>query len=113
DKGITAKALHPGSITTPIQRHLTEEDAKLRASVFPGIDKIVRKTPQQDAATSVWAAVAPELEGIGGYYSEDVSFCDTEDSFQSPIQGTIPEAFNMKYAEQLWAISEKQVKLSQ
>ena len=26
------------------------------------------KTPEQGASTSVWAALAPELEGIGGRY---------------------------------------------
>ena len=29
------------------------------------------KTPEQGASTSVWAAVAPELEGIGGLYLEN------------------------------------------
>ena len=29
------------------------------------------KTPEQGASTSVWAAVGPELEGVGGLYLED------------------------------------------
>lgn len=29
------------------------------------------KTVEQGASTSVWAAVAPELEGVGGKYFED------------------------------------------
>jgi NAD(P)-dependent dehydrogenase (short-subunit alcohol dehydrogenase family) len=35
------------------------------------------KTPQQGASTSVWAAVALELEGRGGNYLEDCKISQT------------------------------------
>jgi hypothetical protein len=33
--------------------------------------KYTLKTLEQGASTTVWAAVAPELEGVGGKYLED------------------------------------------
>ncbi|MGV9245618.1 SDR family NAD(P)-dependent oxidoreductase [Streptomyces sp. NPDC003710] len=76
DHGVRAFSLHPGGILTPLQRHLTREEMIERgwidetgAPVDPG----AFKTPEQGAATQVWAATSPQLAGIGGVYCED---CD-------------------------------------
>jgi len=72
DSGVNANAVHPGGIMTPLQRHLPREEM----IAFGWMDEAGKvsdrfKSTAQGAATSVWAAVGPELEGVGGLYLED------------------------------------------
>jgi len=70
--GIFANAVLPGSALTGLQRHHGE--ALKRRIGFIHADGAVDdwvKTPEQAAATSVWAALAPELAGRGGLVLED------------------------------------------
>ena len=107
DLGVTANAVMPGGIRTPLQRHLTDEEMR----AFGWIDEQGRvndrfKTPEQGAATSVWAAVAPELEGVGGLYLENCNqaLLWTE---ANPFEGVMPHALDPDAAERLWAASEE------
>jgi NAD(P)-dependent dehydrogenase (short-subunit alcohol dehydrogenase family) len=68
NQGITVNAINPGAIRTSLQQHLSPEDLL----ALGWIDEeghqthlLNWKTPEQGAATSVWAAVGQELEGIG------------------------------------------------
>jgi NAD(P)-dependent dehydrogenase (short-subunit alcohol dehydrogenase family) len=65
--GLHSFAVHPGAIDTDLQRHLSDE---VKRAVVT--DELVRlyQTPQQGAATTVWAATAKALEGVGGKYLE-------------------------------------------
>lgn len=71
--GMDTFAVHPGGILTPLQRHLTRQEMVRLGWVDedgePANDSF--KTPQQGAATSVWAATDPALYGAGGRYLED------------------------------------------
>jgi NAD(P)-dependent dehydrogenase (short-subunit alcohol dehydrogenase family) len=70
--GIVANAILPGSALTGLQRY-HGEDLK-RAIGFmdeEGRPHPMLKTVAQAAATTVWAATAPELEGRGGLVLED------------------------------------------
>lgn len=70
--GIFANAVLPGSALTGLQRHHGE--ALKRRIGFIHDDGAVDdwvKTAQQAAATSVWAALAPELAGRGALVLED------------------------------------------
>lgn len=68
-KGLHSWAVHPGGINTAIAQHLSQD----------AIDALVKdkdlgklwKSPEQGAATTVWAALATALEGQGGKYLED------------------------------------------
>ncbi len=75
DVGVRAFSVHPGKIFTPLQRHLAKEEmiaaGWLDANGNPSDPTF--KTPQQGAATQVWAATSPQLEKHGGVYCED---CD-------------------------------------
>lgn len=76
--GIRAFAVHPGGIMTPLQRHLQKEEmiALGWMDETGGVSERARpffKTPEQGAATAVWAATAAMLDGKGGLYCED---CD-------------------------------------
>ena len=71
-EGILANAVLPGSSLTGLQRYHGE--ALKRKIGFIREDGSLderMKTHEQAAATSVWAATAPELEGRGGLVLED------------------------------------------
>ncbi|WP_329126086.1 SDR family NAD(P)-dependent oxidoreductase [Streptomyces sp. NBC_01465] len=106
DHGVRAFSLHPGSILTPLQRHLPVEDM-----VAAGwIDEQGRptdptfKTPAQGAATQVWAATSPQLAGMGGVYCED---CDIAEPFteDGSGDGVRTYATDPQQAARLWQLS--------
>ncbi len=71
-EGITANAVHPGGIMTGLQKYLPVEEMRALGWLKPDDTPLdIFKTPEQGAATSVWAATAPELQGHGGLYLED------------------------------------------
>ncbi|PLB47337.1 putative short-chain dehydrogenase/reductase [Aspergillus steynii IBT 23096] len=67
--GIHATSVHPGLVDTPLGRYLPAEhvEAMLRN------EAVMRalKSPEEGAATTVWAAVGREWEGRGGRYLAD------------------------------------------
>ena len=71
DRGAHAFSLHPGGIVTDLGRHLTEETIASMTATLPPGEQMEWKTVPQGAATSVWAATAPELDAHGGAYLED------------------------------------------
>jgi NAD(P)-dependent dehydrogenase (short-subunit alcohol dehydrogenase family) len=101
--GITANALMPGNIMTALGRHLTPQDYKTLG--IDGKHSLFVKSKQQGAATSVWAAVAPELENRGGLYLEDCQVAPTG-SLEIPAAGTAPFATDPANAERLWRWTE-------
>ncbi|MFN9927711.1 MAG: oxidoreductase [Phenylobacterium sp.] len=107
DLGVTANAVMPGGIRTPLQRHLPVEEM----IAFGWIDAEGNVNPrfkstEQGASTSVWAALAPELEGVGGLYLENCAQAEpwTE---ANPFEGVLPHALDPEGAERLWAVSEE------
>ncbi|MBT2675083.1 SDR family NAD(P)-dependent oxidoreductase [Streptomyces sp. ISL-14] len=75
DDGVRAFALHPGKIITGLQREMTLQEQIDRGWVDEQGNVIGAgfKTPSQGAATGLWAATSPLLDGRGGLYLED---CD-------------------------------------
>lgn len=105
DLGITANAVMPGGIMTPLQRHLPREE--MIAMRWMNEDGVVRegfKTPAQGASTSVWAAIGDELEGVGGLYLENLA--QALPWGEEPNAGVMPHALDPESAERLWALSE-------
>jgi NAD(P)-dependent dehydrogenase (short-subunit alcohol dehydrogenase family) len=109
--GITANAVNPGGVLTGLQQHLTPEEKRARYYDEAGNLLPSFKTPEQGAATTVWASVASELEGIGGLYLEDCHQGIPYDPEISTLTGYMPYALNADHAEQLWTIAEKLVEL--
>lgn len=107
EHGITANAVMPGGIMTPLQRYLPKEEMVAmgwmdeEGNVSEGF-----KTPEQGASTSVWAAVGEELEGIGGLYLEDCAEAPPW-SQANPRKGVMPYAIDPEAAERLWVMSEE------
>ena len=83
------------------------EDIRLiraRAAEHSPEGKAFWKTPEQGAATQLFAATAPELDGRGGLYLEDVQVSGIE---PCPLgRGCSPWALDPEAAERLWAVSE-------
>lgn len=104
-QGVTANAVMPGGIMTPLQRHLAKEEMIAfgwmdeEGNLAPGF-----KTPEQGASTSVWVATAPELEGIGGKYMENCGEAPPFDK-ANPFVGVMPHALDPEAADKLWALS--------
>lgn len=65
------------------------------------------KTIEQGASTTIWAAVAPELENKGGLYLEDCAIAkqSTAEKIQSEYEGYMEYAMNKANALKLWDIS--------
>jgi hypothetical protein len=70
------------------------------------------KTPQQGAATSVFAATSPLLADIGGVYLQTSDIAPLEESSipavtDGPAAGVMPHAVNPVSAQRLWELSEQ------
>ena len=102
-RGVHAYSVHPGLImTTELGRTMTRDDlegmmAKAKASADSGGSGMPpAKSIEQGAATSVWAATAPELDVQGGAYLEDCH-----------VSEAAPHATDPDDAARLWALSEQ------
>ncbi|MGW0569933.1 SDR family NAD(P)-dependent oxidoreductase [Streptomyces tauricus] len=107
DSGVRAFALHPGGILTPLQRHLPQQEMVERGWIDENgtpLNPAGFKSPEQGAATQVWAATSPQLSGMGGVYCED---CDIAEL--APADGTrvgVREyAIDPASAARLWDLS--------
>ncbi|TCC26191.1 SDR family NAD(P)-dependent oxidoreductase [Kribbella sindirgiensis] len=104
DSGVRAFALHPGGILTPLQRHLEKQEMV----DFGWIDEDGNalnpafKSPEQGAATQVWAATSPQLDGLGGVFLED---CEVAEVSSDEAPGVRPYAIDPAAAERLWTVS--------
>lgn len=102
-QGIHSYSLHPGVIMTELSRHLTEEDMTRMAKLMPK-GGLVRKSVEEGAATTVYAAVSPALEGRGGLYLEDCEIAGVTPGDGSG--GYASYAMDSAEAARLWAWSE-------
>lgn len=106
EKGVRAFSLHPGGILTPLQRHLPKEEQIALGWIDEDGNLLNHsfKTPEQGAATQVWAATSPQLAGKGGVYCED---CDiAEPAAEGEFKGGVRAyATDPEQAARLWTLS--------
>jgi NAD(P)-dependent dehydrogenase (short-subunit alcohol dehydrogenase family) len=104
--GIRAYAVHPGTVATSLARYMSRSDfsqlrkyaaASSAARGEPNDGYLDFTTPEQGAATQVWASVSPELADQGGLYLEDCRVSETG----------APYARDTERAAELWKLSEK------
>ncbi|WP_305094085.1 SDR family NAD(P)-dependent oxidoreductase [Prescottella sp. R16] len=96
-KGIHAFAVHPGVCATGLSRHMSRDDfaeMKRMSAGKPGLLTDLKSIPQA-AATSVWAATAPELAARSGAYLADCR-----------IDRAAEHAVDPETAAALWELSE-------
>ena len=121
NNSIRAFAVHPGGIVaTGLARYISQDelraagalDEKGKPLIDPSRDL---KTPEQGAATIVWCATSPQLEGKGGVYCEDVDIATISSKDPSKFtindlkndKGVMPYAIDSGAARRLWQLSEK------
>lgn len=92
EREVTSNAVHPGSVATEVTR-----ENRLLFALQP-LSKLVLKTPEQGAATSVHVGTAPELAGVTGRY-----FARSREAPAAAI------ASDRAVAERLWAWSAERV----
>src|SRR5438445_10762227 len=106
--GVRANAVHPGAIVTELGRHLSPEDIAALQARSPGGQGFHWKSVPAGAATSVWAATAPELDDRGGLYLEDCGIAAPKTSHDQ-LTGYEPYALDPAAAARLWTVSERTI----
>ena len=117
---LTANAVMPGAIRTGLMRNLGEGEFRARGWIDAEGNDLREgwKTPEQGAATTIWAAVAPELQGVSGKYLEDCAIATPLLDADRPLGGHYnphgqlrghyqPYALDPENAERLWTLSER------
>lgn len=95
--GVTANALHPGTVRTELARDLRGVSRLIARLVSP-----LFLTPAQGADTAVYLASSPEVQGISGQY-----FVKRKSVRSKAI------SYDRKVQERLWDISARLVGLAQ
>jgi NAD(P)-dependent dehydrogenase (short-subunit alcohol dehydrogenase family) len=104
--GIAANALNPGGIATGLQRHVGGAEYMQRAAERFRRAGAALKTVEQGAATSVFLATWPPLEGIGGRYFEDCNEASViRRRYETTVRGVAPYGLDPDNATRLWEVS--------
>jgi len=101
-RGVRSYAVHPGSIPTELLRHMEHDDytaLRKRTGTSGPPPPGSMKTIETGAATTVWAAIAPELAVRGGAYLCDCEISDDDAAY----------ARDDTAAARLWTLSEELV----
>lgn len=99
--GVTANSVHPGLVQTELGRHMSIYKSSFSRTVLAPIAWLFLKSPTQGAQTTLYCALASELEGVSGKY-----FSDCREK-EVASQGKDDEV-----AKRLWAISESWTRLT-
>jgi NAD(P)-dependent dehydrogenase (short-subunit alcohol dehydrogenase family) len=111
-QGIKVYSLHPGTIFTDLQKEISQEDWEKLGWIDKETGKPIEriKTKEQGASTSVWAALAPELENQSGAYCEDCAISRGVVDPSTPLlYGLAAHSVDMESAKRLWELSENLV----
>ncbi|KAM9577122.1 polyprenol dehydrogenase-like isoform 3-T3 [Trichechus inunguis] len=87
---VTANVVDPGVVNTDLYRHVFWGTGLVKKL----LGWLLFKTPNEGARTSVYAAVAPELEGVGGCYL-----------YNEKATKSLQTTYDEKLQRQLWARS--------
>jgi NAD(P)-dependent dehydrogenase (short-subunit alcohol dehydrogenase family) len=123
--GVRAFSVHPGSVlgtnlgrVAPMALFQQMGTHDENGDIYPEVAAKL-KTVAQGAATSVWCATSPQLNGIGGVYCEDADIAqldegNIEHNYDDPssLRGVKPYAIDANNARRLWALSEEMTGIS-
>jgi len=110
DLGVRAFAVHPGGIHTELGRYMTPEVIQsLMDRISDRPQALTWKSPEQGAATTVWAATSALLDGRGGEYCEDCNVSPVVDDDSLAAVGVAARAVDPERARELWVLSERLV----
>jgi NAD(P)-dependent dehydrogenase (short-subunit alcohol dehydrogenase family) len=118
--GVRAFSLHPGSVNgTDLGRvapmalfqQMGTHDAD--GNLYPEVAGKLKTIPQ-GAATTVWCATSPQLEGFGGLYCENAEVAEIDNGniehrYDEPLtlRGVQPYSIDPANARRLWTLSEE------
>lgn len=118
--GVRAFSLHPGSVNgTDLGRvapmalfqQMGTHDAD--GNIYPEVAQRLKTIPQ-GAATTVWCATSPQLEGLGGLYCENAEVAEVDNGgiehrYDEPwtLRGVKPYSIDPDNARRLWTLSEQ------
>lgn len=113
-------SLHPGSVygtdlgrEAPIElfKQMGTHDAD--GNIFPEVERKLKTLPQ-GAATTVWCATSPMLNGIGGVYCENADIAELDNGnignrYDDPLtlRGVQAYSLDEANAKRLWKLSEE------
>lgn len=113
-------SLHPGSVygtdlgrEAPIElfKQMGTHDAD--GNIFPEVERKLKTLPQ-GAATTVWCATSPMLNGIGGVYCENADIAELDNGnignrYDDPLtlRGVQAYSLDEANAKRLWTLSEE------
>ncbi len=118
--GVRAFSIHPGSVygtdlgrVAPMalfqQMGTHDEHGNLKPEVAAKL-----KTVEQGAATLVWCATSPQLNGIGGVYCENTDVAELDlgniaHHYDDPLslRGVQPYSVDADNARKLWTLTEE------
>lgn len=111
-RGLHGLSVHPGGIATGLMRHIPEEETKALMEQHGEALLKTMKSPEQGAATQVWAAIGKEWEGKGGKYLADVAEAKPgPDDRDMTASTTVSYTYNAAEEARLWRDSLKIVGL--
>ncbi|ACT92759.1 SDR family NAD(P)-dependent oxidoreductase [Dyadobacter fermentans] len=118
--GVRAFSLHPGSVNgtelgrvAPMElfRQMGTHDAD--GNIYPEVARKLKTIPQ-GAATTIWCATSPKLEGLGGLYCENADVAEVDHGniahrYDEPLtlRGVKPYSIDPGNARRLWTLSEQ------
>ena len=97
-EGISSFALHPGVVRTKIGVKNTKGWVNWGWKILTSLP-IFTISEKQGAATSLYAALSPKLEGVSGKYLRN-----------SKVIKSTKQSYNEETAKQLWELSERLLK---
>ncbi|NOS86315.1 MAG: SDR family NAD(P)-dependent oxidoreductase [Ignavibacteria bacterium] len=117
---VRAFAVHPGSVNetglgreAPMELFQQMGTHDPDGNIFPEVAAKLKTIPQ-GAATSIWCAVSPMLNNIGGVYCEDCDISELdlgniEHKYDEPstLRGVLPASLDEEIAKKLWKLSEE------
>lgn len=118
DFSVRAYSLHPGSINgTELAREASLElfqqmgFVDVEGNLLPEIAASLKTVPQ-GAATTVWCATSPLLNGIGGVYCEDADVAPLVTGVSGATGGVQPYSLDETNAKRLWELTEDMIGIS-
>ena len=104
--GVTANCLHPGAVYTGLLRYKGVVGAVVRTLI--GASRPFLLNTEQGAATSVYVASSPEVDGVTEHYFRKQEFAVWPMGFNAPVRAvrSSKQSYDESVARQLWEVSE-------
>ena len=105
--GVTANCLHPGAVYTGLLRYKGVVGAVARTLI--GASRPFLLNTEQGAATSVYVASSPEVDGVTEHYFRKQEFAVWPMGFNAQVRAvrSSKQSYDESVARRLWEVSEK------